>query len=379
MRLCSLSLEGFRNYAAMRVELSDAPIQMFLGENGQGKTNLLEAVGVLSLTRSCRGADDGMMVRWGAHHYRIRGVCRSDDGREVLLETVSEIAPRKRRAFFVNDVRVSLGEFLGVLPTVTFLPQDLALFSGPPAERRRFMDQLLSQESADYLRSLSTYQKVLQQRNALLKQIAAGRQDATALDTWDDAIADAGARITLNRLELMETLNLTFADELASLGEQWENVELVYVRSTVTRSLDALRRESAEQLRAQRQRDVTLQSTGTGPHRHDWRIEREGRALSSFASRGQERTAILALLLIQVSYLELKRGEKPLILLDDAFSELDDAHQHALLRSFRAHQVLMTGTRIPVEAAEMTVWEVKEGEVAMRVREDEGDEDDKEG
>ncbi len=363
MRIISFSLEQFRNYSVQAVHLTDEDIQLFVGRNGSGKTNLLEALSILSITRSCRGKDDTDMVQWEKGHYRIRAVVRSDSGDEHRLEAVCELNPRKRKAFFINDVRTQLPGFVGFLPSVAFLPQDLELFSGAPAERRRFLDQLLSQLNADYLVYLSHYQKILHQRNALLKRINAGADSPDSLDLWDRELAMRASHITLARLELIETLNLSFLEELQSLGETWTDVRLQYDRKTQSRIAPELEAELMALLKTNRERDVIVQSTTVGPHRDDWQVFRNGRALPSFASRGQERVAVLALLLLEVSYLELRRGEKPVILLDDAFSELDDEHQEALLDGFRGYQVLMTATRVPPNAKNATVFPVTPGVV----------------
>lgn len=363
MRLSSLTLQQFRNYTSQEVKFTEEDIQLFAGRNGSGKTNLIEAISVLSITRSCRGKDDTDMLQWDADHYRLRAEVRNDAGETHRLESVCELRPRKRKAFFINDVRMTVGDIVGFLPTVTFLPQDLLLFSGPPAERRRFLDQLLSQISPEYLGNLSQYVKIVQQRNALLKRIAAGNDVASSLDVWDMELASRGSAITLARLELMETLNLTFAEEMASLGEKWDDVKLIYERKTAARTRDELAEEMRTLLRDGRERDIILQSTGVGPHREDWQVYRGERDLPSFASRGQERVAVLALLLLEVSYLELRRGEKPVILLDDAFSELDDDHQKALLEGFRGYQVIMTATRVPEGAGAASVFPVDPGKV----------------
>jgi len=363
MRIVSLTLGQFRNYTSQEVKFTDEDIQLFAGRNGSGKTNLIEAISVLSITRSCRGKDDTDMVQWDAGYYRLRAEVRNDAGELHRLESVCELKPRRRKAFFINDVRMTVGGIVGFLPTVTFLPQDLLLFSGPPAERRRFLDQLLSQISPEYLGHLSQYVKIVQQRNALLKRVAAGNDSPAALDVWDMELCRTGSAITLARLQLMETLNLTFAEEMASLGETWNDVKLIYDRKTSTRTSEELTQEMRSLLIAGRDRDILLQSTGVGPHREDWQVFRGERDLPSFASRGQERVAVLALLLLEVSYLELRRGEKPVIMLDDAFSELDDDHQTALLEGFRGYQVIMTATRVPEGAGVASVFPVNPGAV----------------
>ena len=363
MRLVDLDLRQFRNYGQQTVEFSNADVQLFVGKNGRGKTNLLEAVSILSITRSCRGRDDDEMVQWDHDFYRLKATVINDAGDRSIIESVCEVHPRKKKAFFINDVKTPLTGIVGFLPTVTFLPEDLELFTGPPAERRRFIDQLLSQLSSGYLVALSQYQKLLHQRNALLKRIASGMDGESSLELWDHECASRAAIITLARLELMETLNLSFAEEFSSLGEAWPDAELRYERKGETRTLPELDAEYRLFLGANRQRDILLQSTSVGPHREDWQVWKNGRPLPIFASRGQGRTAVLALLQLQVSYLELRRGEKPIILLDDAFSELDDGHQSALLKSLEGRQVLMTATRVPPGAEHAKVSTVEKGMV----------------
>jgi DNA replication and repair protein RecF len=364
VRIRSLELRQFRNYTEQVVRFSDDDIQLFTGKNGSGKTNLIEAVSILSITRSCRGRDEDEMVQWGHPFYRLRADVENDAGESFRLEAVSEVQPRKRKAFFINDVRTSVTGIVGFLPSVTFLPQDLELFTGPPAERRRFLDQLLSQLSSDYLQALAEYQKLVQQRNALLKRIASGAESPSSLDLWDKECAQRSAVITVARLELMETLNLSFAQEMEALGETWPDVRLQYDRKGTAKARAEMEEEYRELLRLNRDRDVLLQSTGTGPHREDWQVYREGRPLPSFASRGQERTAVLAMLQLQVSYLELRKGQKPIILLDDVFSELDDDHQAAVLKGFQGRQVLMTSTRVPPGAEHAKVFTVDAGLVS---------------
>lgn len=363
MQLQSLSLADFRSYPALELDLSAGALHLFVGPNGSGKTNILEAVSVLSLSKSCRGRDEAEIVAWEKAHYRVRAACVSDSGEASRLEVVSELSPRRRKACFVNDVRTPLSGMVGKLPTVIFLPQDLLLFSGPPAERRRFLDQLLSQVHPSYLADSAGYGKVLQQRNALLRNIAEGREQASALDPWDLQLAEYGARITAERLGLIETLGLSFGAELRALGEAWDEISLAYARKTRERDVPGIAAELRELLARTRERDLALLSTTAGPHREDWQASVEGRELPTFASRGQERSAVLALLLLEVNYLELRRGEKPVVLLDDAFSELDDRHQASLLSALRGHQVLLTATRVPPGLGDVRVWEVEKGSV----------------
>lgn len=363
MRLLSLSLEQFRSYSQHSIDFSGGSVSIFVGPNGAGKTNVIEAISVLSLTKSCQGLEEQDLIQWEKEYYRVQCHCQNDQGDEKTLEVTSQIAPRKQKGCFVNDVRTPLGDMVGTIPTVLFLPQDLQLFSGPPANRRAFIDQLLCQVSPQYLKVMADYKKVLKQRNSLLKRIAEGSSSQDDLAIWDAEVAQKGASITLRRLEMIEVLECTLTEELRALGEHWNDVHLVYDRKGAARTIETAEQELKDLLEHYRSRDIILQSTTVGPHREDWHIEVDGRSLPTFASRGQQRTAVLALLFLKVSYVELRRQEKPVILLDDVFSELDDAHQSALLSSFDDHQVIITTTHIPESLHGASVFTVADGKI----------------
>jgi DNA replication and repair protein RecF len=365
MRILSLSLEKFRSYKHEDIKLSDAFCNVLVGPNGIGKTNVLEALALLSITKSPQGLEEADLVRWGEEFYRVSTRIISDTEEEMNLELFSQMSPRKQKACFVNDVRVPISRFVGKLPLVSFLPQDLDLFTGSPARRRAFFDNLLCQVSPEYMQTLSQYQKLVKQRNSLLKKIKDGEAKEQDLSVWDLEVAQKGALITLRRLEIIEVLQCTLLEELHSLGEEWEKARIVYNRKGEASDLNSLEKELIDLLMHYRQRDIILQSTTVGPHREDWYLEIDGKNLTSFASRGQQRVCVLALLFLQVSYLELQRNEKPVILLDDVFSELDDAHQSALLSSLKSYQVFITATHIPPGLGEARLLEVTSGVVRM--------------
>lgn len=364
MKISSLSLRQFRNLEELSLPL-DPEVNFFLGQNGSGKTNLLESLSILSLTKSCRGSSDEDLVSWGQSFYRIRGELTSDASEVSSIEAVTEFAQRKRRAFFRNDVRSSAPDIVGHLPTVTFLPQDLHIFRGPPAERRRLLDQLLSQISPTYLRDLSSFQRVLKHRNALLKRIREGGGRREDLALWDQELSQYAGRVTLARQQLIETLNCTFAHELQELGEnRFSTACIRYVCKTCSASEQEITDEFLRLLAERYERDILLATTTIGPHRDDWVIEFDSRPLESFASRGQERLCLLALLFLEVSYIELQRGEKPVIMLDDVFSELDDLRQEHLLKSLSGYQVILTSTHIPSMLTGARIFDVAAGQVS---------------
>ncbi|OGJ54957.1 hypothetical protein A3D11_02700 [Candidatus Peribacteria bacterium RIFCSPHIGHO2_02_FULL_49_16] len=366
MRLRSLTLEQFRNYSS--TELLFAPEQklhLFHGENGSGKTNLLEAIALLALTKSCRSTNDEDMILWDATHFRVQGMVEYVDSTMKMLECVFQRFPR-RKAFFINGVRVSSTQFIGSFPVIIFLPQDLSLFSGPPAIRRQFFDRVLCQVLPEYFREFLQYSKVLKQRNALLRRIAQGMLKEIELDFWDEELAKAGSVLILARLELLETLNVTVREELLGFGVEWENITLSWKRSTSERSFDLLKKEFVQCLLHHRARDRALLYTSVGPHRDDWSCEVNGRNIATFASRGQQRLCFLALLFLQLSYVELRCLQKPIVLLDDVFSELDCIHQECVLRMLEGYQVFLS----TVHSRDIfggCIWSVSEGRIQAEV------------
>ena len=201
---------------------------------------------------------------------------------------------------------------------------------------------------------------MLKQRNRLLRQISEGAASAGDLVPWNLQLAQHGAYVTIKRLELIQTLQCTLGEEMVALGESWDDPHILYMRKTESNTVEDLQGEFAQRLQAAEERDIILRSTSVGPHREDWEFSVDDRSIATFASRGQQRTAVLALLFLQVSFLELHREEKPVVLLDDVFSELDAAHQDALLQSLGNHQVLLSTVHCPSTLHGAQEWHVQE-------------------
>lgn len=361
MHLRSLSLEHFRNYHTLAIEFGGSDLHLFVGPNGSGKTNLLESIALLSLIESCRGMDDLYLRQWNAGYYRVQACIAADDGQAQVFEVVSQMEPRKAKVCSINDVRMGASSMVGRLPVIIFLPEELGLFTGPPAGRRRFLDMILSEVSPEYYAALHQYQKVLRQRGALLRSVAEGSSQSVELSVWDRELALLAATLTVARLELLSFFELALAAEVRALGETMRRVHMHYERKGGGREVAPLAAEIEGLLLAARARDILLQSTSVGPHRDDFWIEADGHALASSASRGQQRLCVLALLLVESSFLALRRGEQPVILLDDIFSELDASHQERVLSALSGHQVLLTATQMPAGLRGAKVWEVEEG------------------
>lgn len=358
MRLQSLHLESFRTYSKLSLDFDEGS-QLFLGANGSGKTNIVEAITFLSQARSCLRAQPDDALRFGESFLKIRADVSSDHGEASSLEYVFQVSPKRSSAYFIRDIRTPLLSFIGALPTMTFLPQALTLFTGSPSDRRSFLDALLTQLRPAFAGERLEYERILKQRNALLKQIASGEAQESAIDVWDERLALIGSALIIERLNLLQKMNADLHQHIASLGEAWEEVSLQYALS----SQGASPQDIQSALLHARPRDCIVQSTTVGPHRDDWLFLADSHDIGVFASRGQQRTALLAILFVGAGLFQEARGERPVILLDDVLSELDPAHQHALLMHLSGHQVFITATHPSEELIDLTAWEVGGGNV----------------
>lgn len=351
MRITSLTLRSFRSYETLTIDFGESGRpEIFIGENGTGKTNIVEAVSLLSLGRSCLRADQETMLRFGHDFFRVRADIQTDDGAAKSVECVFQTSPRRASAYFVQDARTPLLNFIGVLPSITFLPQDLDLFTGSPSGRRNVIDALLSQLQPTYAERRLSYEKVLKQRNALLRRIAEGESPSSDLDVWDAELSLHGTGIRRERAKVLESFSRMLPAELRSLSE---SPATLTVRSSIGSG------DLAADLQHSRAKDILLRTTTVGPHRDDWTILADDHPIGDYYSRGQQRSAFLALLFVSASLFEAHRNERPVILLDDVLSELDDAHQQALLRRLEGHQVLLTTTHPIPQITGLRTWAVR--------------------
>ena len=364
MRLLSLAIEHFRSYERLSLQFSDAAEQMFMGENGAGKTNIIEAISFLSMGRSCLHVQSEDALRWGEDFFRISAETISDDQTVQKIEYVWQRSPRRQSAMFVRDIRTPLLQFIGVVPTIIFLPQHLDLFTGPPGERRAFLDALLSQLKPTFAASRLEYEHILKQRNAVITRVADGLSGLEELSLWDSRLARAAAELTLDREEVVGLFNQNISSIVSSLGEKhWSEIQMVYQRKTHEMSVEGIEQEMLQLLSDVQSRDLALRVTTVGPHREDWSLRAQGHSIAVFASRGQQRAAFLALLLSSADHFTVVRHERPVILLDDVFSELDDRHQSSLLSSLSQHQVCITTTHSLACTEATSLWKVQGGQV----------------
>lgn len=357
MRLERLWLTDFRNYSHLDLELP-AGISLFTGLNGEGKTNLLEAVYYLATMSSFRVKAAESLIRTGPDidEAVVRGEMAVDQ-REVLIEAALRSTGRSQ--FQVNRQRVRRRELLGLVPASIFMPDDLALLKGGPGERRRFVDEALSQIDPRLDAARADLESILRQRNALLRQ-AGGRLDeeiAVTLDVWDEKLADVGERLADARRNLVANLEPKTAAAYDEIAVTPTSVSLSYESAWSPGEL-------GEALGRVRKEDLRRGATTLGPHRDDVSIVLDGRPARTHASQGEQRSLALALRLAVHRELGDATGRSPLLLLDDVFSELDPERSKGVLKALQSEQTfLTTAGALPSDIVYDARFRVANGEV----------------
>ncbi len=377
-----IELTDFRNYAEASV-LLDPGLNLFLGLNAQGKTNLLESVYVASAGRSYRASSDAHLVRWDCPCFRI-AVDVERKPSPVRLE-VSYSRDGRRLVRLNRTEKIRGAELSSFLNVVMFTPDDLALVKGSPGDRRRFLDLEISQVSPAYRNWISVYAKTVSQRNALLKQATAASPTRAAqlLEPWNDQLASVGARIMARRAEVIAHLDELGREAHRKITGTSGVLSVQYVPSVQFEAPDvqsiarAFLACLAENQRVELMRGVTM----SGPHRDDVLFELDGVNVATFGSQGQQRSTVLSVKLAEVEFIQAHTGDKPVLLLDDVLSELDEHRRaHLLAEVVGQYQTLVTSVEpgcveiMPTQARVFTICEgrINAEEVAPDVVSPEG-------
>jgi DNA replication and repair protein RecF len=357
VRLRRLRLRNHRNYA--QLDLVPGPgINVFIGANGQGKTNLLEAVAMLALSSSPRSRRELELVGPVAPMTRIEGSVESAGITAELAITLTMEGDRARRVIEVDGVRRRAFDLPGRFRVTLFWPDDLGLVKAGPELRRRFLNQMLVQVEPGYARSLAGLKRVLEQRNSLLKRIAAGEAGRDELEVWNSELVQLGGEVAASRAAAVLELEPEAARRHAEIADG-ERLEIHY-QGPPEDLAEAVHNSLAEDLRRG--------STTVGPHHDDIRILLQGQEARSYSSQGQQRTAVVSLKLAEAALVARRTGERPVLLLDDVLSELDAERRAALLRQVaEAGQVIITSVEagpFPSELmANSMVWTVIAGRI----------------
>lgn len=397
MHIEHLSLTNFRNYARLEVSLARQPTVLY-GENAQGKTSLLEAIYYLATSRSPYTTSDRQLIHWRTESDPIPFARLSAEvGNRhspmqrlevTIMLDLSSGTPRFKKSVKLNHVEKRVMDIVGVLSIVLFLPQDLNLVEGSPTDRRRFMDNTLTQVEGEYLEALDQYEKILPQRNALLRRISERRASKTELTYWDEQLAQVGAVLISGRQAFLRELEQRAQGHHYALTGNKEQLTLQYQpafiptaegdgqRSFNLPGLD-LHRELAptaiapqflQQLQAEQKESIERGVTLSGPHRDELRLLINGRDCGLYGSRGQARTAVLALKFAELEWMHAKLGEMPLLLLDEVVAELDRQRRNYLLsRLDGVAQTIVTTTELEIFSDEFLqraqVWQVVNGQI----------------
>ena len=380
MHISHLSLTNFRNYGRLELDLPPKATLLY-GQNAQGKTNLLEAIYYLATTRSPHADQDSQLLNWDAAQLDdpvvvgrlVAQVATKQGNQQLEMRLIQEQKNDRRsggvsfrREALVNRRKVRLMDLLGHLRVVLFVPQDVQLISGSPAKRRRYLDITLCQIDPLYCRALSDYNKVLEQRNALLRQLAEGGGNRELLSIFDEKLVHLGSQVFTKRAAFLsviaretqriyyeelttgnETIRLSYLPRLQieGAGRAEDVSNLVSLGKWIEANPEAVSERFNKVTAVAYGADVGRGSTNVGPHRDDWRISINGRSLGSYGSRGQQRSAILALKMAEIIWMTKITGESPILLLDEVVAELDEQRRALLLQYVQqSSQAILTAT-----------------------------------
>ncbi|GEL14987.1 DNA replication/repair protein RecF [Pediococcus cellicola] len=346
MYLENISLHNFRNYTDLKAEFVPG-VNVLLGANAQGKTNLLESIYVLALTRSHRTSNDRDLINWDANSAQLATRVHKNLSSMPLELEISSKGKRAR----VNHLEQSkLSQYIGQLNVILFAPEDLSLVKGSPAIRRRFIDMEFGQMSSRYLYNLAQYRTILKQRNQYLKQLKfKAKQDKVFLGVLSDQLAAYGAEIIFQRRQFLKKLE-KWAQQLhtqISLGKEKLTFEYVSQIATDGLSVEQLYDALQKAFVSHEERELQQGTTLVGPQRDDVRFLVNGKNVQTFGSQGQQRTTALSVKLAEIDLMKEETGEYPVLLLDDVLSELDDDRQTHLLKTIQNKvQTFLTTTSL---------------------------------
>lgn len=347
MHLSRLKLTDYRNFDRADFEFPAEGVAIS-GQNGRGKSNILEAIFFLAIAKSARGTSDRDVVRWGAQAFVIEGSVERQ-GEPVDLRVAFDAQQKKKKAFVHGQPLQRVSAIVGEFNAVLFSPEDVDLVLRTPAERRRLLDILISQSSSPHLSDLETYRRVLAQRNRLLKDAGPRlRSNPSQLEAWDSQLAESGARIVSDRLATLASIEPKAKTYYEKISSESETLSLSYRGTVVSGDPDRRRSDLVEALRARRDDEIRLGHTLSGPHRDHLIFQLDGRPVHQFGSKGQMKSALLAWKLAEAAYLHERTGYRPVLLMDDVFSELDAPRAEAVLDLVRDFgQVVLTTARDP--------------------------------
>lgn len=339
MKLKRLTLSGFRNLKKIDLLFDDSVNTFaFCGLNGQGKTNVLECIFLLAISKSFRTNENLDFISFDADFCRLSAdYQKGDETNQLELIITREPA---RKVLKVNGVQKKALDFIGHLNVVFFSPDDIGMIHSSPSVRRRYLDLMLSQYDREYLKTSLDYQQAVKQRNSLLKLIEDGRAQRDELAFWDDRLVKTGTEIMKKRAAIIDELTILASIYYSDVSSNKDVLRLNYQPSIDFNKVDRYSELLSNSLR----KDLLSGSTQLGPHRDDLSFMCNEHDMKSFASRGEWRSLVLSLKLSEIELLRRRQGFNPILLLDDVFSELDDERQKVLFNMISGTQTFITTT-----------------------------------
>ena len=353
MWINKIKINNFRNYNQEEIKLQEK-INIFYGENAQGKTNMIEAIFLSSMGKSFRAKKDKDMINLNSEKAEVEiEYQKSDRDGKIKIEL------GKRKTIFLNGIKLKkLSELLGNIHIVIFTPDDIHILKGGPQNRRRFLDIMISQLKPNYMYAINLYAKILEQRNNYLRQIREEKKDESLLEIWDEKLAQYAIKIYQYRNEYINKIREKIKKIHREITNDKEEIEIEYQSECKTKE------EYLKLLKERRKLDIIKGFTTKGIHRDDFMIYINKKQLDIYGSQGQHRTAILSLKLSELNIIKDEIGENPILLLDDFMSELDEKRIKSFLNKIENTQVIITCTeKIMLENKKVLIYNVKEGSI----------------
>lgn len=353
MWINNIKINNFRNYKKLDLELNNE-INIFYGQNAQGKTNIIESIFLCSMGKSFRAKKDKDMINLEEGNASIEiNFKKSDRQGKIKIELGN------KKNIFLNGIKLKrLSELLGNINVVIFTPDDINILKGGPQNRRRFLDIMISQLKPNYMYNLNLYLKTIEQRNNYLRQIKEENKNEDLLDIWDEKLAELAINIYNYRKEFINKIREKIKNIHYEITNNKENFEIEYITDCKTKN------EYLELLKQRRKLDIIKGFTTKGIHRDDFVIYINNKQLDVYGSQGQNRTAILSLKLSELNIIYDEIGEYPILLLDDFMSELDQDRRNHFLEKIKDTQVIITCTeKIDIENKNILIYNVQDGKV----------------
>ena len=353
MWISNIKIKNFRNYTDEKIELNKN-INVFYGENAQGKTNIIEAIYLTAMGKSYRTKKESEMINFNSQNSLIEvEYFKSDRDGKVKIELGN------KKNIYLNGIRLKkLSELLGNIHLVIFTPDDIGILKGSPQNRRRFLDIMISQLRPNYVNIYNLYLKTLEQRNNYLRQIKEQNKDENLLEIWDEKLADYAFKICQYRTEFIEKISNKIGKIHNKITNEKEEIKIEYLTECNNKQ------KYLQLLKERRKLDIIKGFTTKGVHRDDFVIYINKKEIKIFGSQGQNRTAMLSLKLSELQVIYDEIGEYPILLLDDFMSELDSKRRKSFLENVRDTQVIITCTeKISIENLKTFMYNVKKGKV----------------